>query len=326
MEIVQIETNKISPYVRHADFVETTNEIFHVPWRIIYDYEFYFVVEGKITVITENEEVTLEAGDVHIMRPSCWHRRIATTHKIGYYNMHFDFLKLEENSVFSTYNEYVVPINRNERRVKKNDILNQRVVYEPKDIALPLKATVKDRAKYISLLGNLVEHYKHMRPGYDLLLKSDILVLLYYLLEENDERKNAAKYHHNAVAQFTQIISSDFSEKLYLSDLSEQTGLSPSQMRKLFREVNSCSPRDYLINLRIEKAKYMLEEGKETVASIGEKVGYENVNYFSRIFKKKTGMSPIQYRESLYIKKKSEDKNSLYWCDVINPVGGEKDK
>ena len=55
MEIVQIETNKISPYVRHADFVETTNDIFHVPWRIIDDDEFYFVVEGKITVITEND-------------------------------------------------------------------------------------------------------------------------------------------------------------------------------------------------------------------------------------------------------------------------------
>ncbi|GJM71915.1 hypothetical protein HMSSN036_41310 [Paenibacillus macerans] len=55
---------------------------------------------------------------------------------------------------------------------------------------------------------------------------------------------------------------------------------------------------DYLIDLRIERAKQMLTDSAETVQRIGEKVGYINTQSFIRIFKKNVGVTPGQYRES----------------------------
>lgn len=311
--------NRISPHVRLACYIETTKEIFYVPWRMIYDYEFYYVVEGEIVVITEEHEFTLRAGDLHIMRPFNWHRRIAKSSSVKYYNVHFDFLKLENTNDFSTYNEYVVPIKMHEKSVAKNSDLSNRIIYEPLGIALPLKMTVTEGAKYVFLLNSLVEHFKNEKKGNELLVKADMLVLLAYLMQENPQEADAKNIRHNSVTQFTQVLATAYNEKIYLGDLAEQSGLSPAQMRKVFRKVNHISPREYLIGKRIEEAKYLLEEGKENVSSIAEKVGYENVNYFSRIFKKKTGMSPMEYRASIYGKKENRENKDFFWCDVLQP-------
>ena len=288
---------------------------------MIYDYEFYYVVEGEIVVITEKQEFTLRAGDLHIMRPFVWHRRIAKSSLVKYYNVHFDFLKLENTNDFSTYNEYVVPIKMHEKSVAKNNELSNRTVYEPLGIALPLKMTASEGAKYVFLLNNLVGHFKNEKKGNDLLCKADMLILLAYLIQENPggEGAEVKNIRYNSVTQFTQVLATAYKEKIYLGALAEQSGLSPAQMRKVFRKVNRISPREYLIGKRIEEAKYLLEEGKENVSSIAEKVGYDNVNYFSRIFKKKTGMSPIEYRASIYEKKENRENKDFFWCDVLQP-------
>ncbi|MBQ9481162.1 MAG: helix-turn-helix transcriptional regulator [Clostridia bacterium] len=318
-KIKQIGIDEISPYVRLVSYIETTSEIFYVPWRMIYDYECYYVTEGEIVVKTEDAEVCLRAGDLHVMRPFIWHRRYAKTPNIKYYGIHFDFLRIDRSSDFSTYTEYVVPIKLHKSRVKENSELSSREVYEPTDIILPLKMTVEEQPKYVFLFKNMLEHFRSQKAGNTLLLKADILVLLAYLAQESTVAEpRVSKYRHNAVAQFTQAIADSYNEKIYLSDLSLQMGMSPTHMRKVFHQVNNISPREFLINSRIERAKYYLEEGKLTISEIGTEIGYPNVNYFSRIFKKKTNMSPSEYRKYIYGKNRETADPQFYWCDAAN--------
>lgn len=325
MQIQQIEMNRISPHVRLACYIETTKEIYYVPWRMIYDYEFNYIVEGEIEVLTEDKSVILGAGDVHIMRPLNWHKRIAKSSHVKYYNIHFDFLKSENFVDFSTYSEYVVPINRHVKRVERNDFLSDRPIFEPIDMYLPLKNTVKEGAKYLILLERIVEHFKNKKPENELLVKADMLVLIAQIMQENRQEVEYKSIKNNPVTQFTQVLSGSYNEKIYIGDLAEQSGMSQAQMRKIFKNVNGISPRDYLIGKRIAEAKVYLEEGTLTVAEIAEKVGYENVNYFSRLFKKRTGMSPTAYRASLYSEKGVKDAE-FYWCDVISGGQDKKEK
>ena len=58
--------------------------------------------------------------------------------------------------------------------------------------------------------------------------------------------------------------------------------------------------REYLINVRVEKAKEYLGNPQMNIREVGTLVGYINPNYFSRIFKKKTGFTPIEYRNQLF--------------------------
>ena len=320
MNIKRISISEISPYVRHASMVSTTKEEFFLPFRVIYDYECYFILEGEVVVKTSDSDIVLKPGHLHFMRPFTWHKRYVKTPTLKYFNIHFDFTRIANNGDFSPYKEYVVPIMLHKSFVEENPELKDREIYDPIEITLPLDIKVAEPAKYVMLLNNIVDHYSVPKVSNQLLLKADILTLMAYVEQENVGAENFSKnYSHNAVAQFAQSIADDYNEKLYLADLALQTGMSPAHMRKMFHKVNNVSPRDYLINTRIEKAKVLLEEGKLSVSEIGRQVGYQNVNYFSRIFKSKTKMSPTEYRKSIYTKREEGGADpAFYWCDIAN--------
>lgn len=319
MNIKKISVLEISPYVRHSSFISTTQKEFFLPFRVIYDYECYYITEGEMVVKTSDSEVVLGPGDIHFMRPFNWHKRYVKTPTVKYYNLHFDFMRIAENGDFSPYEQYVVPIKLHKKYMEENPELKDRETYEPIEITLPLVMKVSDPAKFVMLFDSINRHFAVPKVSNQLLLKADMLKLMAYLEQENMGVEDFSKsYKYNAVAQFTQSIAEEYSEKLYLSDLALQSGMSPSHMRKMFNKINNISPREYLMNIRIEKAKALLEEGKLSVSEIGKKIGYANVNYFSRVFKNKTKMSPTEYRNSVYSKKKGESDPNFYWCGVVN--------
>lgn len=76
--------------------------------------------------------------------------------------------------------------------------------------------------------------------------------------------------------------------------------LSPVYISKLFKEETGDSPINYLIKIRLEKAKEVLE-GQEPVSirSVANQVGYEDVYHFSKLFKKYYGISPLNYSKQI---------------------------
>ena len=77
--------------------------------------------------------------------------------------------------------------------------------------------------------------------------------------------------------------------------LSEICGISEVYFRKLFTVSRGISPRQYLIDVRIRRAKQLLTEGRKSVSEISENVGFSSVYHFCRAFKTKTGMTPSEY-------------------------------
>ncbi len=76
----------------------------------------------------------------------------------------------------------------------------------------------------------------------------------------------------------------------------EQIGLTPAYFSGLFKKETGESFVEYLTRLRLEEAKRALDETEEKIYAIAEKTGYMDAGYFSHVFKKKYGISPIQYR------------------------------
>jgi AraC-like DNA-binding protein len=69
-----------------------------------------------------------------------------------------------------------------------------------------------------------------------------------------------------------------------------------SKFRKTFKQVTGQSPHQYLLNLRLDKSRELLETTHLTVNEISFQTGFESVFYFSKLFKKKNGVSPMHYR------------------------------
>lgn len=77
--------------------------------------------------------------------------------------------------------------------------------------------------------------------------------------------------------------------------LADQSNISEVYFRKLFFEQYGITPRQYIIDIRINKAKQMLTEGVLKINTVSEKCGFSNPYHFSRLFKEKTGLTPTEY-------------------------------
>jgi two-component system response regulator YesN len=99
------------------------------------------------------------------------------------------------------------------------------------------------------------------------------------------------------VRQAKQYISEHYSEKIVLEDIADIVDLNPVYFSVLFKKETGINFSTYLVNVRIEKAKEMLCSTNETIAAVGEKVGYRDSRYFSQIFTKMVGVKPVLYRK-----------------------------
>lgn len=100
------------------------------------------------------------------------------------------------------------------------------------------------------------------------------------------------------ISRAVQVINQEGYRPFSMKSLSGELGLSPVQFTRRFKSVVGMTPVEYLTGLRIRKAQKLLAESRHTLEKIAEQCGYENGFYLSRIFTKKVGMSPRQYRET----------------------------
>ncbi|MCE0494310.1 helix-turn-helix domain-containing protein [Vibrio salinus] len=101
----------------------------------------------------------------------------------------------------------------------------------------------------------------------------------------------------SSMTDITQYIDNNLAEHLSIKDFARDMNYSISYFSKRFRYQIGISFQNYIINKRIELAKKnLLKPGK--IAMIAYQCGYQDISYFSRIFKKRTGMTPQQYRNS----------------------------
>ena len=81
-----------------------------------------------------------------------------------------------------------------------------------------------------------------------------------------------------------------------MEDVAHRFNLSPSHFSTVFRQHAGKTFRVYLSNLRIDKAKELLKTTNMKSAEVAYRCGYSDPHYFSSVFKKKTGQTPLKYR------------------------------
>ena len=94
----------------------------------------------------------------------------------------------------------------------------------------------------------------------------------------------------------TYIHSKYTEETISIANLAKMCGVSETHFRKIFFNVKGCSPVDYINSLKLSRAKELLNSGMYTVSEVAEQSGFHDESYFSRFFKKQTGLSPSKYR------------------------------
>ncbi|ANE45812.1 hypothetical protein SY83_05310 [Paenibacillus swuensis] len=101
------------------------------------------------------------------------------------------------------------------------------------------------------------------------------------------------------IMQAKQLINTSYREELSLETVADKLGISAKYLSILFKKETGSNYVDYITDIRIKYAKILLRGGEYRVYEVGQRVGYDNEQYFSRVFKKITGLSPNQYRHGM---------------------------
>lgn len=95
------------------------------------------------------------------------------------------------------------------------------------------------------------------------------------------------------------LIDECYQEPLTLQDMAARLFVSPFYLQRSFTRQKDCSPGKYLSRRRVEAAKKLLAETKQSVTVIAMQVGFRTSAYFAHVFLKETGLTPTQYRREV---------------------------
>lgn len=104
---------------------------------------------------------------------------------------------------------------------------------------------------------------------------------------------------HPLIVKIKQFVNEHLSEKITLTRIGEALFFSPLYCETLFTKHTGYSIIRYVMKRRIDEAKNLLLDGTLSLKKIAETVGFEDYNYFSRVFKNLTGNTPSQYKRSV---------------------------
>ena len=113
-----------------------------------------------------------------------------------------------------------------------------------------------------------------------------------------EKRRQAQSGYNRVVRGVQDYIAQHYQEEtLSVSSIAEQFHFSPAYLNVLFKQELKVTLKQYISSYRLERAKMMLDQGYDRVSEIAEQCGYANANYFAKVFREATGMSPLEYRK-----------------------------
>ena len=127
------------------------------------------------------------------------------------------------------------------------------------------------------------------------------LSIFYNMLSRLDSELSES---NNLLTPAVNYLANSFSDPELTNELlAEKCGISEVYFRRLFTEQYKVTPKQYIIDLRINKAKQLLTDGIFKIGAISESCGFSNPYHFCRVFKEKTGLTPSEYMNQNKIQK-----------------------
>lgn len=148
-------------------------------------------------------------------------------------------------------------------------------------------------------IGNLIAEMEFRIPQCESLtaLRSAALYYLGQLMDGIEERKgNSNSYVLQSCLAY---LDEKYSDEITLDTIARRFYFSPAYFSTLFKSYTGLTLTEYLLRLRIEKAKTLLIESREKVAAIAQQVGFRDAGYFARIFRREVGLSPEEFRRNM---------------------------
>lgn|SRR5690554_1754893 len=146
-----------------------------------------------------------------------------------------------------------------------------------------------------------VSEYHDYKDGRLLMLEYLVgqLVVLLYRLPQNQKKKLNKTDHSSKIyfRKFTQSIKESANYKKTIDEYASELGVTAGHLNKICQAVASQSPKEVIMKYFITEAQLLLTDVTLTISEVAYKLNFDDKSYFSRIFKKKTGITPAEFRK-----------------------------
>ena len=146
------------------------------------------------------------------------------------------------------------------------------------------------------LFNRLLEAVQHATPGYSQIISGitlEILGLVHAISAHEELSENPTQ---QLISKATFLLRKSLDQPVNMKDLARELLMSYSKFRKEFKNITGLSPYEYHLTLRMNMAKELLNSTTLNISEIASQTGFESVFYFSKLFKRKVGLSPKHYR------------------------------
>jgi AraC-like DNA-binding protein len=155
---------------------------------------------------------------------------------------------------------------------------------------------INSNEKITSLFHEISEEIKNKNDLYIQISEAKTIEIVFYIKRFIECKMKNVSANNNVVWKIKNMIDDNFQKEINLSTISENVFLSEEYLRHLFKDEYGVSPIKYLIQKRVDHAKILLIETSKTIKELSYDCGFSDEHYFSKLFKKMTGLSPVQFR------------------------------
>ncbi len=260
-----IEPDTVYPPGRHPDH----HKFSFNAGRVVDEYQLIYITGGKGVLQTQSGgKFDINAGDGFFLFPGEWHRYKPDA-GAGWTESWVGF---KGNNSFLRSSEHLLS--------RKNPVF---------------RIGMDDRL--IRQLSNIFEVVKSDFVGAEYLLSGSVIFLIGHILTHLKRQElKITRQTDEIIMTAKSLLESRFSEKVNLEDIASHLNISYVWFRTYFKKHTGFSPYDYLLNIRINHARLLLKNSRISVKEISQSSGFESQQQFSKTFKKKTGLTPMEFR------------------------------
>jgi len=157
----------------------------------------------------------------------------------------------------------------------------------------------------LDLIGNFQRELMDYDESYPLMLEGICIQIVFQLLRDiNSEpaaNKSKLSKDNKYINKAIQFMQEYYSANISINDICKLIYLSPCHFKRVFKDFTGQTPYQYLMKIRLEKAKVILSEEEYSMEEVAKLCGFVNPKHFSTVFKRNLGMSPSEYRKQFYL-------------------------
>lgn len=308
-ESVHLKEELVIQNLYTVHYYEYNNDYFF-PGEAHAFWEFLYVDKGEVEVTAGSHICTLKKGDIIFHKPMEFHNLRAN----GVVAPNLVVVSFECNSpAMNFFEDKILRVSDAERNLLATIIQEASLSY-----STPLDDPNLRRMERVEQQPFAAEQF----------IKSCLELMLLQLIRKRDVSQSKIKTTSSMKERTDQdvlnriilYLEKNVQERITLDDICRDNLIGRSYLQKMFREKIGGGVMEYFGRLKIEAAKQSIRESSGNFTEIARELGYTSIHYFSRHFKKVTGMTPSEYASSVKVKTESSREQLSLLRDIpVNP-------